>query len=57
MADDHPLAARSTPPLTTVAQPLVSEGEIAVGLLKELLEGGEARTEMLPMELRRRELV
>lgn len=55
--DDHPLAARSTPPLTTVAQPMVSEGEIAVGLLKELLEGGAPRTEVLPMELRRRESV
>ncbi|ATG50081.1 LacI family transcriptional regulator [Brachybacterium vulturis] len=52
--DDHPLAARSTPPLTTVAQPMVSEGEVAVGLLKELLEGGAPRTEVLPMELRRR---
>lgn len=53
--DDHPIAARSTPPLTTVAQPMVSEGEVAVGLLKELLEGGSPRTEVLPMELRRRE--
>lgn len=51
--DDHPLAARSTPPLTTVAQPMVSEGEVAVGLLKELLAGGAPRTEVLPMELRR----
>ncbi len=52
--DDHPLAARSTPPLTTIAQPMVSEGEVAVALLKELLEGGAPRTEVLPMELRRR---
>lgn len=52
--DDHPLAARSTPPLTTVAQPMVSEGEVAVGLLQELLEGGAPRTEVLQMELRRR---
>lgn len=52
--DDHPLAARSVPPLTTVAQPMVSEGEVAVGLLTELLEGGAPRTEVLPMELRRR---
>src|SRR5699024_9747199 len=42
--DDHPLAARSTPPLTTIAQPMVSEGEVAVALLKELLEGGAPRT-------------
>ena len=52
--DDHPLAARSAPPLTTVAQPMVSEGEVAVGLLHELLEGGAPRTEVLPMELRQR---
>jgi DNA-binding LacI/PurR family transcriptional regulator len=55
--DDHPLAARSTPPLTTVAQPMVSEGEVAVSLLTELLEGGTPRTEVLPMELKRRESV
>lgn len=52
--DDHPLAARSAPALTTVAQPMVSLGEAAVGLLRKLLEGGAARTEVLPMELRRR---
>lgn len=55
--DDHPLAAQSTPPLTTVAQPMVSEGEAAVSLLTELLEGGAPRTEVLPMELKRRESV
>lgn len=55
--DDHPLAARSTPPLTTVAQPMVSEGEVAVRLLHDLLNGDEPRTEVLPMELRRRSSV
>lgn len=49
--DDHPLAANAEPPLTTVAQPMVSEGEVAVRLLRELLEGADPRTEVLPMEL------
>lgn len=52
--DDHPLAAQADPPLTTVAQPMVSEGEVAVHLLHELLDGAVPRTEVLPMELRRR---
>ncbi|WP_198684026.1 LacI family DNA-binding transcriptional regulator [Brachybacterium sp. YJGR34] len=53
--DDHPLAAQADPPLTTVAQPMVSEGEVAVSLLRDLLDGGTPRTEVLEMELRRRE--
>lgn len=52
--DDHPLAERSAPALTTIAQPMVSEGEVAVRLLMELLEGGAPRTEVLEMKLRRR---
>jgi DNA-binding LacI/PurR family transcriptional regulator len=36
---------------------MVSEGEVAVSLLTELLEGGTPRTEVLPMELKRRESV
>lgn len=52
--DDHPLATQADPPLTTVAQPMVSEGEVAVRLLGELLEGANPRTEVLPMELRLR---
>jgi DNA-binding LacI/PurR family transcriptional regulator len=31
--DDAPLAARSSPPLTTVHQPLVEKGQIAAELL------------------------
>lgn len=42
--DDHRLAARTSPPRTTVAQPLVREGEVAVGQL----EGCAPRTDVLP---------
>lgn len=52
--DDHPLAATAQPPLTTIAQPMVSEGQVAVSLLLELMGGGDPRTEVLPMELRER---
>lgn len=53
--DDHPLAAEVRPALTTVAQPLQSEGMVAAELLREQLEGGEPRDVVLPMELRIRE--
>lgn len=52
--DDHPLAATAQPPLTTVAQPMVSEGQVAVSLLLELMDGSRPRTEVLPMELKTR---
>lgn len=52
--DDHPLASESHPPLTTIAQPMTSEGAVAVELLLELLAGHRPRTEILPMELKRR---
>ena len=38
--DDIPLAAYQTPPLTTVAQPIVEQGKIAAEMLLEKIEGG-----------------
>ncbi len=51
--DDIPLASRLTPPLTTVRQPIWSEGQVATALLVERLENPEApvRQELLPTEL------
>src|SRR5262249_23154892 len=49
--DDIPLAASAAPPLTTVSQPLVEQGEAAYALLQEMLAGGPPRKVTLPIEL------
>jgi DNA-binding LacI/PurR family transcriptional regulator len=49
--DDHPLAAHTDPPLTTIAQPMKGEGETAVELVLKLIDGAQPRTVVLPMEL------
>ncbi|MFE6970291.1 LacI family DNA-binding transcriptional regulator [Isoptericola sp. NPDC057653] len=49
--DDHAIAATATPPLTTVAQPLVEEGRVAAGLALEMIGGAAPRTEVLEMHL------
>lgn len=50
--DDIPAAAATTPPLTTVRQPLVEMGRRAVGILIGMLEeGAEASHERLASEL------
>ena len=49
--DDIPPAARNTPPLTTVRQPLTQKGEVAYQLLQELLAGEPPRNVVLPVEL------
>lgn len=46
--DDIPEAAAGTPPLTTVAQPIVEKGRLAAKLI---LEGGPPRVEVLPVKL------
>lgn len=53
--DDHQLASTSTPPLTTVAQPLRDEGRIAAELALAMIDGAAPRTEVLHMSLVERE--
>lgn len=53
--DDHRIAAESTPPLTTVAQPLLEEGRIAAAMALEMINGEPARTEILHMRVVERE--
>ncbi|WP_345750885.1 substrate-binding domain-containing protein [Microbacterium rhizophilus] len=51
--DDIPRAVTSTPPLTTVRQPLHRMGASAVGLLLRMLDGGAdgAQHLRMPVEL------
>lgn len=49
--DDHAIAATATPPLTTVAQPLLEEGRIAADLALGMIDGERPRTELLQMHL------
>ncbi|MGW5939555.1 LacI family DNA-binding transcriptional regulator [Streptomyces celluloflavus] len=49
--DDHAIAASASPPLTTIAQPLVEEGRIAAQLALEMINGADPRTEVLDMRL------
>ncbi|SDD76902.1 transcriptional regulator, LacI family [Sanguibacter gelidistatuariae] len=53
--DDHPVAARSTPQLTTVHQHFRQQGEIAVSLAAEMVAGGPPRTVLLTPEVIKRE--
>jgi DNA-binding LacI/PurR family transcriptional regulator len=46
--DDVPEAAAADPPLTTIGQPSIEKGRLAVRML---LEPGPARSEVLPVEL------
>lgn len=49
--DDIGLAARTTPPLTTVRQPLRERGRVAGALLLAAIEGRRVRGTTLPTEL------
>ncbi|GAB6937759.1 LacI family DNA-binding transcriptional regulator [Isoptericola variabilis] len=49
--DDHAIAATASPPLTTVAQPLVEEGQVAARLALDMIAGAGPRTEVLEMHL------
>lgn len=50
--DDHAIAIKTIPTLTTVAQPLRLEGETAVQLAMDMLEGNPPRDVVLEMELK-----
>lgn len=49
--DDHAIAAQAEPPLTTVRQPLITQGKLAAQLTLDMIAGEPARTIILPMEL------
>ncbi|MGL4611857.1 MAG: LacI family DNA-binding transcriptional regulator [Trueperaceae bacterium] len=49
--DDAPLAAQTTPPLTTVCQPYVEKGRLAGQLLIAQLKGDSVESVVLPTEL------
>ena len=46
--DDVPEAARSDPPLTTIAQPIVEKGRLAAQMI---FDPGPPRKETLPVKL------
>lgn len=52
--DDHEIAERTMPPLTTVAQPLREEGRMAAEVALGLIEGAEPTTTIMHMRLVRR---
>lgn len=49
--DDHELAARATPALTTVRQPIRRIGHTAVDMLREVLDGGDPGHRVHPAHL------
>lgn len=49
--DDHPIATKVTPRLTTIRQPLHLEGSMAADMALELIDGAEPTTTVLHMEL------
>lgn len=49
--DDHPLATRITPPLTTVRQDVDAKGHAAASALRAAITGAEAESVLLPVEL------
>lgn len=53
--DDHAIASQNDPKLTTVAQPMVAQGEEAVRLALDMLKGAPPETVVLEMELKVRE--
>ena len=53
--DDHPVAAMSTPTLSTVHQHFRRQGETAVDLAAEMVAGGAPRTVLLSPEVIERE--
>lgn len=52
--DDHALAARAQPPLTSVRQPLREQGRVAAELALRMIEGDAPETIVLHTELVRR---
>ena len=55
--DDHPIASRTTPRLTTVHQPLIEEGGLAASTALAMIDGAAASTLVLHMHLVERDSV
>ena len=49
--DDHSFASTTTPPLTTIAQPLRQEGQQAAHLAIDMISGAPASTQIMAMTL------
>ena len=53
--DDHEVAARTVPALTTIRQPLREEGRAAAGIALDMIKGAEPTTTVMHMQLVRRD--
>ena len=53
--DDHEVAARAVPALTTIRQPLRDEGRAAAGIALDMINGAEPTTTVMHMQLVRRD--
>lgn len=53
--DDHEVAARSVPALTTIRQPLREEGRMAAGIALDMINGAAPTTTVMHMQLVQRD--
>ena len=53
--DDHEIAARCVPALTTVRQPLREEGHMAANIALNMIKGAEPTTSVMHMQLIQRD--
>ena len=53
--DDHEIAARCVPALTTVRQPLREEGHMAASIALDMIKGAEPTTSVMHMQLVQRD--
>lgn len=53
--DDHEIATRSVPALTTVRQPLREEGHMAANIALDMIKGAEPTTSVMHMQLIQRD--
>lgn len=53
--DDHEVAARSVPALTTIRQPLREEGRMAAGIALDMINGAVPTTTVMHMQLVQRD--
>ena len=53
--DDHEVAARSVPALTTIRQPLREEGHMAAGIALDMINGAVPTTTVMHMQLVQRD--
>ena len=53
--DDHEIATRCVPALTTVRQPLREEGHMAANIALDMIKGAEPTTSVMHMQLIQRD--